>query len=203
MRESIAKLRPDSAIRVVETILQSPPLGGAWKRGFDVVMAGVALLVLMPLMLMTAVLIRLLTEESIFLTERLIGHAGRMFVGYRFRIPIAKETTRRWTSVAAESLRASSLDKLPQLFNVIRGDMSLVGPRPRAVAEFSDYVAQAPECLLARPGIIGLWQRDNPALSDQQAEIVLDRHYVCNWSARLDFALLGRAIFAIGRADPS
>jgi lipopolysaccharide/colanic/teichoic acid biosynthesis glycosyltransferase len=166
-------------------------------------MAGLALLVLMPLMLATAVLIRLLTEESIFLSKRLIGRAGMTFVGYRFRVPVAKETTSRWASVDAESLRASSLDKLPQLFNVIRGDMCLVGPRPRAAAEFSDYFTQAPECLLARPGIIGLWQRDDPALRDQQAEIVLDRHYVCNWSARLDFVLLGKALFSIRRLDPA
>ena len=74
----------------------------------------------------------------------------------------------------AESFRASSLDKLPQLFNVIRGDMSLIGPRPRAPAEFNDYFAQAPECLFAKPGLTSILQGYNPPLSDLQTEIALD-----------------------------
>ena len=81
--------------------------------------------------------------------------------------------------------------------------MSLVGPRPRFANEFSHYFAQAPECLLARPGFIGIWESYNQAFSDQQTEIVLDRHYVCNWSARLDFVLLGKALFSIRRLDPA
>ena len=204
MQESIARLRPDSASRVVEENLRSPPLGGAWKRAFDVAMAGLALLVLMPLMLAMALLSRLLTGEFIFLSERLIGRGGRIFLGYRFRIPVAKsETTGHWANHIAKSLRASSLDRLPQLFNIIGGDMSLIGPRPRPATEFSDYLTQDRECLRARPGFISIWQSYYPALTDQQAEIALDRHYVCNWSARLDFALLCRAIFAIRRADPA
>jgi lipopolysaccharide/colanic/teichoic acid biosynthesis glycosyltransferase len=124
MQESIARLRADSASRVVEENLRSPPLGGAWKRAFDIA-------------------------------------------------------------------------------NVIRGYMSLIGPRPRPAAEFSDYFTQEQECLRARPGFISIWQSYYPALTDQHAEIALDRQYVCNWSARLDFALLCNAIFAIRRADPA
>src|SRR5262245_58518843 len=141
MRETIARPRPDSASRILEENLKHPPLGGARKRAFDVAMAGVLLLVLTPLMLAMAVFIRLLTEDSIFRSERLIGRGGWIFVGYRFRIPVAEKTSPYWAGGAAEALRASSLDKLPQLFNIIRGDMSLVGPRPRAAAEFSDYFA--------------------------------------------------------------
>jgi len=144
-----------------------------------------------------------LTEDPIFRSERLIGRGGRIFVGYRFRIPVAETTSPYWVGGAVEALRASSLDKLPQLFNVIRGDMSLVGPWPRATAEFSDYFAQAPECLVARPGFINIQESYNPAFTDRQTEIVLDRHYVRNWSARLDFLLLSKAIFAIRHADPA
>jgi exopolysaccharide production protein ExoY len=204
MRESIARLRTDSANRVVAEYLRYPPLGGAWKRACDVAIAGLALLVLMPLMLATAVLIRLLTEGSIFLSERLIGRGGRIFLGYRFRMPVAKsETASRWANHILKSVRASSLDQLPQLINVIRGDMSLVGPRPRSAAECSDYLTREQECLRARPGFISIWQSYYPAVLDEHAEIELDRHYVCNWSARLDFALLCKAIFAIRRADPA
>jgi len=154
-------------------------------------------------MLAIAVLIRVLTEDSIFRSERLIGRGGWIFVGYRFRIPVAEKSSPYWVGGAAEALRASSLDKLPQLFNVIRGDMSLVGPRPRAAAELSDYFAQAPDCLVARPGFISVQESYNSAFTDQQAEIVLDRHYVRNSSARLDFLLLSEAIFGIRHADPA
>jgi exopolysaccharide production protein ExoY len=194
VQESIARVRPGSASRVLDANLSCPPLGGAWKRRLDVATAGAALLVLVPLMLATAILVRILTGKSIILCERLIGLRGRTFVGYRFRIPVTKATTSGWASGFAVALRALSLDKLPQLFNVLRGDMSLVGPRPRTQAEFSYYVAQAAECLLARPGFIGIDERYEPA-RDQQREIVLDRYYVRHWSARLDFELLGKAIF--------
>ena len=204
MRESIARLRTESENRVVAEDVRYPPLGGAWKRACDVAIAGLALLVLMPLMLATAALIRLLAEGSIFLSERLIGRGGRIFLGYRFRIPIAKsETTSRWANRILNSLRASSLDQLPQLINVIRGDMSLVGPRPRSAAELSYDFMREQECLRARPGFISIWQSHYPVVVDEYAEIALDRHYVCNWSARLDFALLCKAIFAIRRADPA
>src|SRR5262245_900819 len=196
VQESIAGVQPDASSRVLDENVQSRPLGGVWKRAFDIAMAGVALLVLMPLVLATAILIRLLTEESIMRCEQLIGHRGKTFVGYRFRIAIAKVTTFRWASGVVEALRVSALDKLPQLFNVIRGDMSLVGPRPRAAAEVGDYCVRAPECLIARPGFISIWQSFNPALSDRD-EIALDRYYVRNWSARLDFAILGRALFVV------
>src|SRR5262245_2826171 len=144
-------------------------------------------------MLATAIIVSILTGKSIILCERLIGLRGRTFVAYRFRIPVVKETSSRWANGFAVALHALSLDKLPQLFNVLRGDMSLVGPRPRAEPEFGYYVAHAAECLLARPGFIGVGERYDPA-RDQQIEIVLDRYYVRNWSARLDFELLRKAI---------
>jgi exopolysaccharide production protein ExoY len=194
MQESISRLRLESASRVVERHSPFSAVGGPWKRAFDVAMAVVALLLLMPLMLAVTLVIRLLTNGSLILSERLIGRGGTTFVGYRFRLPVANPKTR--ANRVAASFRASSLDKLPQLFNVVRGDMSLIGPRPRAPAEFSDYFAQAPECLFAKPGLISIWQSYNPPFGDLQTEIALDRHYVSNWSARLDFALLCKMIFA-------
>ena len=202
MQESTARLRLDSESGELQSKLSLPPLGGLWKRAVDVAMAGIALLVLMPLMVITATLIRLLTEESIIRSEPLIGRGGRIFAAYKFRIPVASpETTSRWASHLAGALRVSSLDKLPQMFNILCGQMSLVGPRPRAAAELSDYFAQAPECLLARPGLISIWQKDNPALSSHHKEIEFDRYYVSNWSMGLDLALLTKTMLAIRSAD--
>jgi exopolysaccharide production protein ExoY len=196
MRESIVRLRPYSG-RGGRNCSSLPSLGGAWKRAIDVMVAGVALVVLTPIMLMTAVLIRLLTEEPIIHCERLIGLGGRTFVGYQFRIPATNaESAIGSAACLAEGLRRSSFDQLPRLLNVMRGDMSLVGPRPRAAAEFGDYFARAPECLLARPGFISIGQSCRLAYGDQRAEVALDRHYVRNWSIWLDFALLITAISA-------
>jgi exopolysaccharide production protein ExoY len=191
MQEIIARQRLESANRVLEDNLCLPPLGGPLKRAIDVTTASVALVALMPLITLTAVLVRLLTKKSIILSERLLGHGGRIFVGYRFRIPAADvESTSHWANCIAAALSSSSLDKLPQLFNVIRGDMSLVGPRPRAAVELRDYFAQAPECLRARPGLISISQSCHSIFNDQRTEVARDHCYVSNWSLGLDLALL-------------
>jgi exopolysaccharide production protein ExoY len=202
MRDSIAKSGLNSPSRVLEEVSGLPPLGGSLKRAFDIAMAGMALLALMPIMLATAVLIRLLSADSVIFCERLIGRGGRTFVGYKFRIPATNvKSSSHWVERVAEALHASSLDQLPRLLNVIRGDMSLIGPRPRAAAEFGTYFALAPECLLARPGLISLWPNCNRNFSAQRTEIALDRYYVSNWSMALDFALLGKTILASRRDD--
>ena len=200
MQESMARPRLDCASRQLEQHLRLPPLGGAWKRAIDLAMAGAALVLLMPLMLMTAAIIRLLTRDSIVLSERLIGRGGRTFVGYRFRVPaVAATGSGRFVERVAEALSRSRLETLPQFFNVMRGDMSLIGPRARAAAEFGDYFTQAPECQFARPGLISIGETYRADLREQPTEIALDRHYVSHWSMGLDFALLGKAVFSIQR----
>jgi len=200
MQEWMTRQRLDCASRQLEQHPHLPPLGGAWKRAIDVAMAGAALILLMPLMLATAVIIRLLTRDSIVLSEHLIGRGGRTFVGYRFRVPGVNATCNgRWGERVAEALSRSRLETLPQFFNVMRGDMSLIGPRARAAAEFGDYYTQAPECQLARPGLISISETYAADLREQRTEIALDRHYVRHWSMGLDFALLRKALFSLQR----
>jgi lipopolysaccharide/colanic/teichoic acid biosynthesis glycosyltransferase len=198
MQESIARLRPYSGRSALEDCSGLE----RWKSAIDLAVAALALLVLMPIMFMTAVLIRLSTEGPIILCERLIGRGGRTFVGYKFCVAAANaEGASPWAQRVAEALRKSSLDQLPRLFNVIRGDMSLIGPRPRAAAELGIYFAQAPECLLARPGLISLWPTCNRPFREHRTEIALDRYYVSNWSMGLDLVLLSKTILAIQRDD--
>jgi lipopolysaccharide/colanic/teichoic acid biosynthesis glycosyltransferase len=202
MLEEISRHRMDSASCVLTDYASLPPLGGPWKRAIDVAMAAVALVVLMPLILATAALIRFLTQESILLSERLIGRGGRTFVGYRFRLPAAPaQGTSQYLECVAAAVSRSSLDKLPQFINVMRGDMSLIGPRPRAAAEFGDYLARAPECQLARPGLISIGETYGAALGEPRTEIALERYYVSHWSMGLDFVLLGKAIFCNHHRD--
>ena len=131
MQELIVRLRRYSG-RDARRSFEPSVAGGAWKRVIDVVVAGVALVVLTPIMLMIAALIRLSTEEPIYYCERLIGLGGRTFVGYKFRIPVTNaEGAIGWVECLAEGFRRSSLDQLPRLFNVMWGDMSLIGPQLR------------------------------------------------------------------------
>src|SRR5262245_45421547 len=202
MRDSIVRSGRESARRVLAANSTLRPVGGLWKRAFDIATAGMALLVLMPLMLATAGLLRLLTAESVILCEHLIGRGGRAFVGYKFRMPTANgASSSDWVERVAEALQSASLDQLPRLFNVLRGDMSLIGPRPRAVTEIGSYFAQAQECLLARPGLISLRPTCHRAFSAHATEIALENYYVSNWSMVLDVVLLSKSIFSIHRTD--
>lgn len=202
MLEELSRPRLESASCALADYASLPPLGGPWKRAIDLVMAAVALVVLMPLMLATAALVRLLTQDSIIVSECLIGRGGRTFVGYRFRVPAAyAQGTSQYVQCVAAALSRSSLDKLPQFINVMRGDMSLIGPRLRAAAEFGTYLAQAPECQLARPGLISIAETYGAALREQRTEIALERYYVSHWSMGLDLALLSKAIFCNHRRD--
>src|SRR5262245_1421093 len=194
MQQSIGRLRQDSAgsLPVDNSLLPLP--GGSLKRALDVTVASVALVALIPLIILTAVVVRLLTRETTIRSERLIGRGGKIFVGYTFRLPGENGP---WTGCVAEALRESGLVQLPRLFNLIRGDMSLIGPRPRAESECRDYFDQAPECLRVRPGLISIGQ--GKAL-DQRTEIVVERCYVRNWSLRLDFALLSMSAISVWSA---
>ena len=194
MQESIVRLRRYSG-RDAQRSFEPSVAGGVWKRGIDVVVARVALVVLTPTMLMLAALIRLSTEEPIFYCERLIGLRGRTFVGYQFRIPVTNAGAAIGSvECLAEVLRRSSLDQLPRLFNVMRGDISLIVPQPRAAAQLRDCFARGSACLRARPGLTGIWLSYRPTPRDWRTEIALDRYYVRDWSLRLDLALMSKAI---------
>jgi lipopolysaccharide/colanic/teichoic acid biosynthesis glycosyltransferase len=93
-------------------------------------------------------------------------------------------------------LRRLSLDELPQLINVLRGEMSLVGPRPLLV-EDSDYEGLARERLLVRPGLTGLWQVSGRSNLPWEEMVRLDLHYVANYSLRLDVIILARTVIAV------
>jgi lipopolysaccharide/colanic/teichoic acid biosynthesis glycosyltransferase len=164
-------------------------------------MAGIALIVMTPIMLVTAVLIRWLIGEPVMFARDMIGFGGRVFTSYKFRTAVGNaKGADLWAAYLSEALRRSSVDELPLLFNVLRGDMSLVGPRPRATHEPHNF-ARAPERLLARPGLTGMWQAYSQKCWTHPSEMALDRYYVRHWSMRLDFALLSNAISAAHHED--
>lgn len=187
----------------------------------DVAISLLALVLLAPIMLMVAGLIRLTMGGPVIFAQRRVGFDGSLFVCYKFRTMVADadevlkrhlaadpRAAREWLetrklqndpriSCIGRSLRKSSLDELPQLFNVLRGDMSIVGPRPVVPPEISRYGAHAAEYLRARPGLTGLWQVSGRNKLTYTRRIALDRLYVRNWSVWFDLWILIRTIPAV------
>jgi Undecaprenyl-phosphate galactose phosphotransferase WbaP len=185
------------------------------KRMFDLVLSALLLLLLSPLMLLIAVAVGLQGRPIIFSHQR-VGQGGRLFPCYKFRsmIPNAEQHLQtllatfpalraqweqdhklkydpRVTRLGA-FLRRTSLDELPQLFNVLRGEMSLVGPRPVVQAELEKYGLDQVYYLMAKPGITGLWQVSGRSELDYPNRVDLDKWYVNHWSLSFDFSILYR-----------
>jgi exopolysaccharide biosynthesis polyprenyl glycosylphosphotransferase len=187
------------------------------KRALDVVAACGALLVLAPLLAMIAGLIKLDSRGPVFYAAQRAGRKGRPFSFYKFRTMVSnaedlKQTLRgqnqrsgpifkiaddpRITRVG-RLLRRYSLDELPQLWNVLRGEMSLVGPRPHPLDDFAAYGVEHLARLDVTPGITGLWQvtaRRDPSF---QRSIELDREYIRSWSLGMDARILLKTVKAV------
>lgn len=182
----------------------------ASKRVFDVAAALLAILVASPIMGAIALAIRLDDGKPVFFRQQRVGRNGTLFHVMKFRTmhldaearlrelqknnerngPLFKmERDPRVTRVGA-FLRSSSLDELPQLFNVLKGEMSLIGPRPALPSEVENFSDEVRLRERVRPGITGLWQveaRDNPSFDAYQR---LDAYYLENWSILLDLVIL-------------
>jgi lipopolysaccharide/colanic/teichoic acid biosynthesis glycosyltransferase len=124
-------------------------LGGIRKRALDIAIAGVALILLAPILFATAILVRLLIGRSVLAASEWVGFGGKAFVCYQFRCATSNSNDASsailclndlsWAEGLACAMRGSGLDKLPLLFGVLRGDMSLIGPRPIKVGELLCY----------------------------------------------------------------
>jgi undecaprenyl-phosphate galactose phosphotransferase/putative colanic acid biosynthesis UDP-glucose lipid carrier transferase len=200
--------------------LQRAPLSAAErfaKRALDLAVAGAALLVLAPLIGFTAVAIKLESTGPIIFKQRRKGFDCREFVIYKFRTmkvledgPAVVQATRGDARVTAlgRFLRQTSIDELPQLLNVVKGDMSIVGPRPHAVAHDAEYGQLIANYALrhhVKPGITGWAQvhgcRGGTPQAEQMAKrIELDLWYIDNWSVLLDLQILIRTCFEVVRA---
>ena len=196
-------------------------LASAWNRGvkraFDLVMASLLLTVLSPLFLWISVRVRD-TGRGVVFGHRRIGRRGEPFVCYKFRtmVPDAEERLREllehdpdrrreWEerqklegdpriTAIGRFLRQTSLDELPQLWNVLRGDMSLVGPRPVVSEELARYGESLPYYFESTPGVTGLWQISGRNDVDYRRRVHLDCWYVKNWSLWYDLVILLKTI---------
>lgn len=195
-------------------------LGQVCKRFLDVALTLCLLLILAPVLLGLILALRLQGGAALFAHVR-IGRHGAPFRCYKFRtmLPDAErrlqellardaQARQEWekdfklrndprVTPFGEFLRKSSLDELPQLWNVLVGDMSLVGPRPVVEAELLRYGNRASLYTSVRPGITGLWQVSGRNDTTYEERVRLDAQYVQNWSLSLDWHILWRTLFVV------
>ncbi|MBC7815068.1 MAG: sugar transferase [Burkholderiales bacterium] len=169
---------------------QLDPVGGRLKRAFDFAGASIALVLTAPIMLIAAALIRMFLGGPVIVAQKRIGFNGKVFVCYKFRTMVIGGDEICLGNV----LRKSSIDELPQLFNVLFGDMSLVGPRAVVPEEIARYGHHARTCLRARPGLTGMWQTTGRNRISYRARVARDLYYARNWSLWLDLVVLIKAI---------
>jgi Undecaprenyl-phosphate galactose phosphotransferase WbaP len=184
------------------------------KRAFDLALTVAGTPLLVPVVAVSAILVRLTSRGSIFYGQERIGRNGRRFKAWKLRTmyPDADAILGRWLEehpdLAEEWaanhklkrdpritplgrwLRALSIDELPQIWNVLTGEMSLVGPRPIVAAEIDKYAEQFEDYLRVMPGITGLWQVSGRNNTTYAERVELDAYYVQNWSLWLDLYII-------------
>jgi exopolysaccharide biosynthesis polyprenyl glycosylphosphotransferase len=196
---------------------QSDRAGGWSKRLFDVVVSGAILAVLSPFLLTVALLIRLQDRGPVLYRQRRVGANGAEFEMIKFRSMVLNAEQLLPELAAANEhdgvlfkirddprvtrvgrfIRKYSVDELPQLINVLKGEMSLVGPRPPLFNELEQYEKDTHRRLLVRPGLTGLWQVSGRADLSWAESVRLDLYYVDNWSMIQVFVILTRTVGAV------
>jgi exopolysaccharide biosynthesis polyprenyl glycosylphosphotransferase len=216
---------PRVHIRPIEGLpllhVEEPTLSGpGWliKNLIDRVVAAIGLILISPILGVIALGIRLSDPGPVIFRQTRVGHDGQTFKVWKFRTMYVDAEERKATLeelnesdgmlfkmkhdprifAFGQKLRATSLDELPQLINVLKGEMSLVGPRPLP-ADDGDYLGDVRRRLLVRPGITGLWQVSGRSDLSWDEAVRLDLYYVDNWSLTYDLSILWRTIWVVLR----
>lgn len=211
--------------RTVRTV--RPPVGGGLKRGFDAAVAAVALVVLSPILLALAAAVKATSPGPVFYGHARVGWNGQAFRCLKFRTMVVEAdaalerhlandpaAAEEWAQTRklkndprvtpiGKTLRRLSLDELPQFINVLRGDMSLVGPRPVVEAELERFGADVDKYLAARPGITGPWQVSGRSDVSYEERVRFDGDYVEDWSLQRDILIMIMTVPAVVRARGS
>jgi exopolysaccharide biosynthesis polyprenyl glycosylphosphotransferase len=203
-------------------ITSSPVLNNYWffayKRFFDIVVSILLIIFLHPILLITAIAIKLDSKGSVFYKYQRVGRNGKLFYIYKFRSmknnadkeknklikfnsnqkgPLFKIINDPRVTKVGKFIRKTSIDELPQLWNVIKGDMSLIGPRPHLEKEVSQYISSQKRILSVRPGISGLSQVSGRSNLSFEKEILLDAYYCENMNIWLDFKIFIKTPFIL------
>ncbi len=194
------------------------PCGGALKRVFDFVVALMAIIILSPLLICVALAVRLSDGGPALFGHKRVGFSGKTFKCWKFRsmVPDSEVIFQNYLSENPHAalewkqnqkikndpritplghvLRKYSIDELPQLFNILMGDMSFVGPRPIQKVEYEKYGYSLRHYLSTRPGLTGLWQVSGRSDSTYQKRVAFDRYYVTHWGMLTDIALIIKTV---------
>lgn len=186
-------------------------LAVACKRVLDIAISALLLVLLTPLFVLLAAIVKLTSRGPVLYRWRVAGKEGRPFTGYKFRSmhsnadelkneleslnemsgPVFKLTNDPRVTRAGGFLRRYSLDELPQLYSVLKGDMSLVGPRPPLLNEYLRFTEYQKQKLAVKPGMTCLWQvNGRNSVRNFDDWVRLDLDYIRRWSLKLDFWIL-------------
>ncbi len=212
-----------AVLKLRQPLLTRPNL--VLKRLFDLVVASLSLLVLLPVFVVIALAIKLTSRGPVFYVQPRVGLGGKVFPCYKFRTMYLDseerlermlrenpEARRQWETYrklpndprvtpVGRFLRRYSLDELPQLWNVLRGDMSLVGPRPYLESELPHLSRDIRVITSVKPGITGLWQVSGRSKVPFEERSLLDEYYVRNWSLWLDLMILIKTLWVILKGE--
>ncbi len=202
-------------------------IAGGVKYSLDVLLAVTGLIVLSPMILMVIAILLVLQGRPIFIAHPRIGRRGAVFPCLKFRtmVPNAAEVLTRYLAANPREkaewnatrklkkdpritpfgafLRRSSVDEIPQLFNVVRGQMSLVGPRPIVASEAELYGIHFSDYIRVRPGLTGLWQVSGRSDTSYSARVELDVQYVAEHTVWGDVIIMAKTIPAVLRSRGS
>lgn len=195
------------------------------KRLIDIVLVLLAAPLWVPLCMVLSLMVRFTSPGPVFFSHRRIGHRGVFFSMWKFRtmcvnsaeileLHLAAHPEDRAEWIATHKLkndprvtrmgrwlRQTSLDELPQLWNVLMGQMTLVGPRPIVAAEAEKYGTDLAYLLAVKPGITGLWQTSGRSTLSYDERVALDRRYVEEWSLETDMLLLLRTVNKVASSE--
>jgi exopolysaccharide biosynthesis polyprenyl glycosylphosphotransferase len=217
---SLSRVRLDDIAGIPLIDVVESPLRGAnlvLKRVLDVVLAAMGLALLSPLFALAALAIRLDSPGAILIAQPRVGRNGRTFPCFKFR-SMYQDAEKRHAELQARYgegalmfklksdprrtrvgrvIRKLSIDELPNLLNVLCGEMSLVGPRPALPSEVAGYEPWHHKRFDARPGITGLWQVSGRSHLSFDEMVIMDIYYIDNWSLALDLKILLRTPTAV------
>lgn len=211
-------MRPVAGLPLLHVEQPQADKAGGWsKRGFDLVVASVLLFLVAPVLAVVALVVKLQDGGPVLFHQARVGRSGQKFEMLKFRsmAPDAEDRLAelqllnesdgllfkikedpRITPVG-RFMRRYSIDELPQLFNVLRGEMSLVGPRPPLLTEVDQYGDDVRRRLLVRPGLTGLWQISGRSSLSWDEAVRLDLFYVDNWTMTSDLVIMAKTLRAV------
>ena len=226
LKTEVAEVAGVPIVEIIKTPLEG--WGRIVKRAFDIFFSALLIIIFSPILLLTAIIVKLDSHGPIFFSKRddgrpvfRVGQYGKLFKYFKFRSMTPNTDSLRYTELAEKNARADgpmvkikddprvtrfgrfirrmSIDELPELFLVLKGDMSLVGPRPHLPEEVAKYENRHKKVLTLKPGITGMAQVSGRSDLTFEDEVKLDTYYIENWSLLLDLTILLRTPLAVLR----